>query len=145
MEDNLQHEKPLEITEQIKNDLLNSAKWGKFLAIVGYVFMGIIAIFGIFFLFRNAPNPIGVNLPLQIMGVVYLIMAVVYYFPVTYLYRYAKSIKEALLDADQDSLTDGFYNLNKMFTFMGILTIIALVINALIIMITGPMMFLLQR
>lgn len=144
----MQKEDQLELTERIKNDLLNSAKWGKFLAIIGYIGMGLLAIIGFFMLLKNtayAGQSPFMNLPMRFAGIIYLIMAVIYYFPVTYLYRYAEQIKEAVLDTDQDSLSEGFYNLSRLFTFMGILTIIVLVLYALALVVAIPMLFFIQR
>lgn len=150
MENELQNENPLELTERIKNYLLDAAKWGKFIAIVGYIGMGLLAVVGLIMLFGGFPYPGLTNsafsgVPLAFMGFMYLVMAGVYYFPTTFLYKFATKIKKSLLDSDQDDMTSGFHNLSKLFTFMGVVTIIVLAIYALTILIMVPMLLFIQR
>lgn len=150
MENDLQKENPLELSERIKNYLLEASKWGKFIAIVGYIGMGLLAVMGLIMLFGKFPYPgLGNSamstLPMAFMGFFYLVMAGIYYFPTTFLYKFAGKIKSALLESDQDDLTSGFHYLSKLFTFMGIVTIIVLALYALVLLIAVPMLFFIQR
>ncbi len=150
MEDQIQNENPLELNERIKNDLLVSAKWGKFIAIVGYVSMGLLGIFGFVFLFGYTPfNQINQSplfpMPFRFAGILYVIMAGIYYFPITYLYRYTTKIKEAVLSTNQDSLTESIENLSKMFKFMGIMTIVILALYGFVLLLTVPFLLFMQH
>jgi hypothetical protein len=150
MENELQNENPLELTERIKNYLLETAKWGKFIAIFGYIGMGLMAVIGLIMLFGRFPysnnnNSAFSGVPLGFMGFMYLVIAGVYYFPTTFLYKFATKIKNALLYTDQDDLTSSFHYLSKLFMFIGIVTIIALAIYALSLLILVPMLFFIQR
>jgi len=128
------------IDETIKGFLLESSKWGKFLAIMGYVFMCLFVLMGIIF-------TVGMSFFDEIsefqvfpafMGILYIAMAVLYYFPVTYLYRFSVQIKQGLESADQEATSSGIGNLKSMFKFMGIFMIVMLSIYGLAIIIAVP-------
>ena len=146
LENNVQPENSF-ITTEINDYLSETSKWGKFLAIVGYVGMGIMVLLALFvmFGFSQISKFSGVGFPMGMIGFLYIIIAVVYYFPVNYLYRYSVHIKQGLNSNDLSSITSGFRNLKSLFKFMGIFTIVILSIYALILVIALPMMLLFFR
>ena len=70
--------------------------WVRFLAILGFVCVGLMAVLAIgalaFSLFQSSFKVPGIGF----FAVIYLVMAVLYFFPSRYLYRYASAIGEAL-------------------------------------------------
>ena len=60
------------------------------------------------------------------VAIIYLVMALIYVFPVLYLYRFATKMKVALKNNDQDFLSSSFENLKSCYKYMGILMAIAL-------------------
>lgn len=136
-----QFENPLTITKEIKDYLLETAKWGKFLAIVGFVGMGLLLLMGVilvigFSTFNSVP---GVILPFRVMGFIYITIAIIYYFPIRYLFNYSVLLKNGFTSANQQEITSGFENLKSIFRFMGIFTIIVLALYALIIIVAVPL------
>lgn len=140
LDSNVQVDNSLFNNREINDYLLETAKWGKFLAIMGYIGMGFMIIAGIFMM-------VGLSLlkgfsgevaPTSIIGLVYFVIAALYFFPVTYLYRFSTQIKEALYLKNEQSLTYGFQNLKSLFKFMGIFTIVILSIYVLAIIIAIP-------
>jgi hypothetical protein len=119
---------------------LETSKWAKFLAIIGYIGMGLLLLLGIVFFvgFSAFSSVSGVGFPMRIMGLVYVLLAVAYYFPLKYLYNFSSKIKQGVNVADQQTVTTGFENLKSLFKFMGILTIVVLSIYVLIIIIMVP-------
>jgi uncharacterized BrkB/YihY/UPF0761 family membrane protein len=77
--------------------LRESAKWSMFLAILGFIGIGFLALVAIIMtsvmsVMPDTPGPLG-----AVKGVVsifYLVIAVIYLFPVYYLYRYASNTKK---------------------------------------------------
>jgi uncharacterized membrane protein len=129
----------LSINDEIKLYLKETAKWAKFLAIIGYIGIGFLVLFSLFMLFgMTALAGMFEALPLSLMGIIYLLMALLYYFPVNYLNKFANKAKRALADNDQDEINLAFKNLKSMFKFMGILTIVVLCLYALIIVVMIP-------
>lgn len=140
LENNLQADKPLIINEEINDYLLETSKWGKFLAIVGYVGMGLMVLIGLFVMigFSAFSQMTDMDFPMGLLGLIYLVIAVIYYFPVTYLYRFSVQIRQGLSSKEQQPVTTGFENLKSIFKFMGIFTIVILSIYALILVIAVP-------
>jgi hypothetical protein len=117
--------------------LAEAAKWAKFLAIVGFVVCGLIVIIGIFagsFLsmmsgvysdqYRGSTAlTSGMG---AFMAVFYAGMAILFFFPYLFLYRFANHMKTALNTNDQHTLNNSFQNLKIMFRYVGILTIVLL-------------------
>lgn len=120
----------LEISENSKDFLMESAKWARFISIVSFVGLGIISLIGVLFLFSIIPietNKSEMNQMMPpVIGVLYLLMAVLYFFPTMYLFRFATSIHTALSQPESNTLELGFENLKSLFRFIGILTIIVL-------------------
>ncbi len=131
---------PIVINEEIKSYLLETSKWGKFMAIVGYVGMGLLVLLaivmmvGLSFLSGIART----GFPMGIMGLVYIALAVLYYFPVTYLYKFSVQMKQGINSGDESSVTTGFQNLKSLFKFMGIMVIVIISIYALVLLIAIP-------
>lgn len=133
-------ENMLVIDETNRAFLIESSKWGKFLAIVGYVFMGMIVLIGLFFIIGMSVFKALTDIPFNpaFFGIFYFIIAIIYYFPVTYLYNFSDKMKKGLAEGNQQTMTDGFSNLKSMFKFTGILTIVMLSLYALILVIAVP-------
>ncbi|MBD3629293.1 DUF5362 family protein [Cyclobacterium sp.] len=132
---------------EVKNYLLETSKWGNFLAIVGYVGIGLIILMALVVLIGfSFLNPvIGNDLDMGGIGLIYIVIAVVYYFPINYLHRFSKQIKLGITGNDEHSLTSGFENLKSLFKFMGIFTIITLSIYALFLFILLPVSMLFMK
>lgn len=136
-----QIENLLTINNEIKAYLLETSRWGKFLAIVGYIGMGLLFFLGFLivvgFSIFNTVSSLG--FPYRIMGFVYMIMAGMYFFPVRYLYNYSVLLKQGFAVSNEQAVTSGFKNLKSMFRFMGIFTIVILSLYALIIIVAVPL------
>jgi len=117
-------------------NLVSAAKWGKFLAIVGFIFIGLMLIGGIWAqtLFSSSQSPAPGFYEgdfIKYIGIVYVIFAAILFFPCFYLFRFSNKTLEAVKSSNQESLDAAFINLKSMFKFYGIFTIIILVIYAL--------------
>jgi uncharacterized membrane protein YjgN (DUF898 family) len=132
----------LQVDPMSRVHLLETTKWAKFLAIVGFVLCALIVITGVFFgsvmgsMLGNVPetNP-GLTGGLSVvMSVVYILFALLYFFPCLFLYRFATKMKAALNGNSQEDLTISFQNLKSMFKFVGILMIILLAFYGLVLL-----------
>lgn len=118
-------------------NLVTAAKWGKFLAIVGFIFIAIMILAGIWaqtLLSTGSPND-GPGFYegefLKYIGIVYVIFAAILFFPCLYLFRFSNKTMEAVKSSSQESLDAAFINLKSMFKFYGIFTVVILVLYAL--------------
>ena len=108
----------LVITTSSKNYLLYAAKWAGFLSIIGFISLGLMILAGLGLGIAGGSSQFG------IIGFIYLGMAVIYFFPIYYLYLFAQKIKKAVNSTSQSDLEGGFENLKSCFKFLGIFTII---------------------
>ena len=67
------------------------------------------------------------------VGFVYLFMAVIYIYPLIMGFQFANGTKAGCLNNDENELARGFEGMRSWFNYIGILTIICLVLYALII------------
>ncbi len=129
----------LEISKDAAYQLDEAGKWGRFLAIIGFVFLGLIVMIGfiVSIVFSVLPKTAAGPIPFPgfLIGLIYLVMGVVYFFPVLFLYRFASGIKPALHLKDQNRLVKAFQNLKAHYRFIGILMIVGLVLYALMFVI----------
>ena len=127
--------------KDIHSFLVETSKWGKFLAIMGYIGVGVMVLFSLVAMvglsllssYANMPFPAG------LFGLMYLVIAVIYYFPVTFLYRFSVRMRKGLESRDVAAVTSGFENLKMLYKFKGIVTIIVLAIYLLALLIAVPM------
>lgn len=117
--------------------LRESAKWCMFLAIVGFIFIGLLVIGGLivtiamsaFSSIANDPySQLGENNPFMaikgFIGLIYIVIALLYFFPIFYLYNYAKGTKQALQSGNTEVLSKALVNLKSHHKFLGIMTIV---------------------
>ncbi len=132
---------------KIKTYLLEVSKWGKFLAIVGYIGIAVLAIVAIALIVVSFITSIklDVGLSLGTFGVIYFALAILYYFPVKFLYKFSIQIKKGLEADNNQDITLGFENLKSLFKFLGILTIVILSIYALLLVIGLPIILLIAN
>jgi hypothetical protein len=142
MEENQSQLFSLTIDPIIKSHLSETARWGKFLSIMGFILCGLVIILGIFFgtffntIISRTETPY--NSPLNsgsfgaIMAVVYIIIAVIYFFPCLFLYRFSIKMKAALNGNEQTDLSLAFQNLKSLFRYVGVITVIILAIYLII-------------
>lgn len=123
-------------TQEINGYLMETAKWGKFLAIVGYVGIGMMILLALFVMVGTSQfgNMIGTEVPMGAIGLIYIVLAAVYFFPVYYLHQFSIKTKRGLESQDLENLTSGFQNLKSLYKFMGIFMIVILSLYALILL-----------
>lgn len=135
----MENQNNLQLNEQAVSALRESAKWSYFLAILGFIGVGfmIIAAFFIGSIMSMAPNnPYGEGGPFAMMkgflSFFYIIIAVLYFFPILYLYRYASGMKQGLLMSDSETVSNALVNLKSHHKFLGITAIVVLSLYLLV-------------
>jgi hypothetical protein len=132
----------MQLEEVAKDYLRESAKWSMFLAILGFIGIGFLALLAIIMtsvmsMAPEIPGPFGAIK--GFISIFYLVFAIIYLFPIYYLYKYADSTKKALNSGNTQLLTKAFSNLKSHHKFLGIaaIIIIALYIIGAIVMVIG--------
>ncbi len=120
--------------------LTESARWGKFLAIMGFIFCVFMVIVAFFIpaVFTQVPPyntmPSSFSSGMKIgMTVVYLILALMMFFPCFYLYKFSVKMQSAVRSVNQDNFDESLMSLKSMFKFYGVFAIIILSVYALVI------------
>ena len=133
----------LTIDPLAKSHLLETAKWARFLAIVGFVFLAFAVLLGVYSTVtvnrfeedyremgglgsEGVLSPAGTG-----VAVMYIIMAVIWFFPLLFTLRFANQMRNALQGNNQELLSASFHNLKVCYRYLGIITVIFLVMIAL--------------
>jgi hypothetical protein len=136
-----QKELPL-LTPESAAFLLKTAKWGKFLAILGFIVTFFLFIAGILMSFVLGMLPdemIPLNMPFspRVFSVFYIVIAGIYIVPVIFLNSFCNNAIKAIENSSTANLTVSLKNLKNLFVFVGISTIVILSFYTIILNIAG--------
>lgn len=117
------------IDEASKAYLLETVRWTRFLAIIGFISIGVLLLFTL--LMAIAYSSISSETtPFGLIGTtLYLLVLVgLYFYPALALIRFSSCMKTGLTLNDQDQIREGFRYQKNLYKYTGILVIIALVL-----------------
>ena len=133
----------LEVSPAVQRYFLEMAKWGRFLAIIGFVFCVFLAVFSFFIpsiIMEIPPNdtlaPGLSSWTSTGITALYLVLAIVLFFPCFYLYKFSEKIRVCVETSNQENFDSAIKNLKTVFRFLGFLTIIMLSVYAIIFVVT---------
>ena len=123
-----------------REHLSETAKWARFLAIVGLIFLIFLVVLGIYsavtlsqfedefrgYSRRSFATGVGIG-----TAITYFIVFLIYVFPIVFTLRFASKMRLALNTNDQEALNTSFQNLKICFRYIGVVTIIFLVLMVL--------------
>ena len=121
-------------------DLDITRKWAMFIAILGFIGVGVLLVVGIFavlFLCIFNKGDTSTTYPGWLVCSTFIALAVLYFFPVLYLFRFSKNMSDAVKTPDKQMLTKAFRNLKYCFRWFGILIIVAIVLYVVTFFILG--------
>ncbi|MBI1288792.1 MAG: hypothetical protein GC178_14585 [Flavobacteriales bacterium] len=123
-----------EVNDRMRTYLAETGKWGKFIGIVGFVFIGLIVFAGLAITIMGNSFPGSEDRPINmgVFGIVYIIMGIIYLFPTLYLYRFSSKVVDAVKHLDTMGLEAAFMNLKSLFKFFGVFTAIVMGLYGLI-------------
>ncbi|WP_396601412.1 DUF5362 family protein [Algibacter sp. R77976] len=130
----------LEVGDEIKGLLKETSSWTYFLSILGFIGIGFMVVFGLFFgVIMSATGAMGAANPydslgfsMGYLGLIYVVLGLVYFFPILYLFNFSRKMKSALSTSNNDSFKSAFTNLKSHYKFMGIFTIAIISIYILV-------------
>ncbi|MCX7987230.1 MAG: hypothetical protein N2662_09860 [Bacteroidales bacterium] len=122
-----------ELNEMSVKYLTSIYRWTYFFSILGFVGIVLLLLLALFAkAMINAMNP-QLEDSASMMAIVYLLMALIYVFPVWYMFRFSKLAKQAILDKNTLLMQEALKNFKMHFQFVGIVTISILVLYFVII------------
>ncbi|MFA5820415.1 MAG: DUF5362 family protein [Bacteroidales bacterium] len=142
METTLENRK-IEIAQETLNNLNTTRKWTMFLAIIGFIFLGLFIVIGVItgiFLSAFNSGATSMGIPESLLEVIFIILAIVYFFPVLFLFRFSKHTAHAVQTLDKQELHKAFQNLKSYFAYLGVLLIIVLSFYIVALIVTGTSM-----
>jgi hypothetical protein len=131
----------LQIDGQSSQFLLETARWAKFLSIVGFVMSALLILFGlsarsIIALMVSSQWGESAGIASVFFSIVFVIIALLYFFPCFYLFNFSSKMQLALRTNDQVHLNGSFKNLKSCMRFVGIFTIVMLSFYILVIILS---------
>lgn len=136
----LTEETKMYLTENSKSFLKETAKWAYFLSIMGFILIALLVLVALLMgtLFAKLVDLGGGVAALGarsggLIMTIYLLFAVIYFFPVYYLYQFASKIKAAFTTDNNEQLNTSFEYLKSHYKFLGIFTLVVTIIYALIL------------
>lgn len=130
----------MQITQEAVSYLLTTAKWAKFLAIIGFIVTGFLMLAGLVIavFFGTYSRELGSTGMMAYfssgsIGIVYIIMAFIHILPVLYLNNFSNGATRAVRSGSTERLTYSLRNLKRFFKFTGLLLIVLLVIYLIVI------------
>ena len=115
----------LHINGQSNAYLKEIAKWTYFLSIVGIIFVGML-ILGIVYMMTSISAFMGPEVLTSF--ITFGIVIMIYIYPITKLFNFSKDTKAALRSNSAEQLSIALGELKSLFKFMGIFTIVILVL-----------------
>ncbi len=124
--------------------LLKAAKWGKFLAILGFIVSGLLILGGIAMSFvlnkvSGTDELVPIDMPFSpgVLSIIYIIIAVISLIPVIFLNTFSNNAMKAIHLSSTEKMTTSLRNLKNLFVFIGISTVILLTLYTLIVIVVG--------
>ena len=118
----------LAVEGQGQNYLKETAKWAKFLSIVGFVFIGLFAL--MFLVVGFAGGDLLAESGMsggEVVILFPLLMLAIYFYPLYKLYKFSQHAKNSVASSSSNELTHALGNLKSLYKFMGVLTLIVVI------------------
>ena len=142
MENNQSQFESLEVklTSESIDYLKETVKWSYFISIIGFIGVGFMVVGGltmstVLASLGSLTGELYGAVPAGFLGALYLILALIYFFPVYYLFNFSRKMKLALKENDTTTLTESFKNLKSHYKFVGILTLIIVILYGVLFLI----------
>ena len=141
MEDTLvnsqSNQNSIELLPEGVSHLNEARKWSMFLAILGFIGVGFILIAAIFvgaiFSFVGDESlPAGLGFGLSAF---YVILGVAYFFPIYFLFKFSQKAKLAVQERNSLSLVETISNLKLHYKFIGIMSIVMMVLYPILMIV----------
>ncbi len=132
------------------DELQGTARWARIVAIIGFVLLGLMLVFGLAFgsffgkLMAMQSAMSGAQMPFDpsLFGIFYaalfLVMVMIYFFPTLFLYQYAtRTLRSLKTGFDATSFSSGLRAHRSFYSYIGVLMIIVTVLYALVFVFLG--------
>ncbi|TCC99270.1 hypothetical protein FBD94_05945 [Pedobacter hiemivivus] len=142
IEEAAEEQEQLVVTEEIRSYIYETAKWTKFLSIIGFVFAVFMALaaFSATAIMENvvatAPGNPMAQLGATFLTVYFLCISLMMFYPSFLMFKFSNAANTGVLYADQENFTIAMKKLKSLFKFWGVLTIVILAMYVLALLLT---------
>lgn len=127
-------EKDLQQLEESKLYVSSMGKWMKFFAVLGCIGVAFLVLCTIFMMAVGTHVPMfGGVMSLRWFSLIYIVLAVLYVWPIIYLFRASTAAKQAVECNDNVQMTEFLKNNKSFWKFCGILSIVMMVLYVVFI------------
>lgn len=133
----------IELGQGTLNYLNITRKWSMFLAILGFIFLGLLVIIGVgtgTFLSAFSLKAKGIGLPGTLIIFMAIVLCVIYFLPVYFLFQFSKHMGSAVHSLDKNEMHKAFRSLKSYFVYIGVLVIIMLILYVTALVLAGATM-----
>jgi hypothetical protein len=141
--DNSEEIRKIEIDQKTLKNINSIRKWTMFLSIIGFIVLGLIIVLGLLagtFLTVFNTAKTGTGFSESILFFLLMLLAIVYFFPGIFLFRFSKHAAIAVHNIDAQEFYKAIRNLRFYFTFVGVLIIFNLMIYIVVLIAEGTSM-----
>jgi hypothetical protein len=138
--ESVQEDRKIEIGSEILNNLNSTRKWTTFLSVLGFIFLGLLIVAGLttsLFLTTFKTQEANLGIPESTMIIIFVVVGAIYFFPVFFLFRFSRKIRDAIQNLDSQKLLKGLNNLRLYFTYIGVMVIVVLSIYVVALIAAG--------
>lgn len=126
------------VSESLRSNLKSVASWSKFIAILGFVCIGMLVLGSLFMMFSGsvlsmAQTDFVGSATFITAGIMYMLIAAFYFFPIRFLYKFSTRTEMFLLNNTQFDFEEAIENLKSHYKFIGIFTLVTLALYLLMI------------
>jgi uncharacterized protein with PQ loop repeat len=130
----------IEVDQKSLKNLNITRKWTMFIAIIGFMVLGIMIFFGIItgtFLsaFKSGEKVFGISD--LYMVIIFSAIGIICLFPVLFLFRFSKHTAKAVQTTDKTELYKALRNLKFYFVYLGMLIMLALSFYIAVLILAG--------
>ena len=129
----------MRLNDQSLRNLNETRKWTMFISIFGFIMIAFMLIMALFAgsVLSSLPNAQG--LPSAFFSAMYIIIGLLYFFPIYYLYQFSAHMKQGLVTKSEEAVNAAFTYLKSHYKFMGIL--LAIVLAFYLMIFVGSIVF----
>lgn len=134
---NSSEETKIELNRESLVSLLETGGWANFLAIMGFIFIGFMVLIAFSigsFVPKTLDDGSPFPFPVGLFSFIYVLIALVYFFPVYYLFNFANQVRNGIRFRDANKVASAMRSLKSHYKFVGIITICMIVLYILIIL-----------
>jgi hypothetical protein len=131
---------PPAITSAMTEYLKQTKPWVRFISILLFIGIGLLVLGGLVIMISagamssGGSSPFGA-VPAALIGSIYAVLGLLYFFPALFLFRYADGIKKALTVDLVGGMEDALRNQKSFWRFLGILMLIILIVEVIAVVV----------